>query len=125
MTFVNASFIADYGIGRKLRERRHPVSQEGGVVFALRPWETTMQQPTAIQSHFAEVNGTRLHYLLAGQGDPVLLLHGYAQTSHMWRPLMAELAATHSNCARPARVWRIGEVEKRLPQEIDGARHGF
>ena len=25
----------------------------------------------------------------------MLLLHGYAQTSHMWRPLMPELAKVH------------------------------
>ena len=49
-----------------------------------------------IDSRLAEVNGTRLHYLIAGKGDPVLLLHGYAQTSHMWRPLIAELAKTHT-----------------------------
>jgi pimeloyl-ACP methyl ester carboxylesterase len=29
-------------------------------------------------------------------GDPVMLLHGYAQTSHMFRPLTAELAKTHT-----------------------------
>jgi pimeloyl-ACP methyl ester carboxylesterase len=45
---------------------------------------------------FADVNGVRLHYLVAGQGNPVVLLHGYTQTSHMWRPLMAELAGTHT-----------------------------
>ena len=48
------------------------------------------------QSRFAEVNGVRLHYLIAGAGDPVVLLHGYAQTSHMWRPLIARLAKTHT-----------------------------
>ncbi len=48
------------------------------------------------ESHFANVNGTRLHYLAAGTGDPVVLLHGYAETSHMWLPLMAKLAATHT-----------------------------
>jgi pimeloyl-ACP methyl ester carboxylesterase len=58
--------------------------------------EKPMQPPTAIDSRFADVNGVRFHYLLAGAGDPVLLLHGYAQTSHMWRPLMAELAKTHT-----------------------------
>jgi len=47
-------------------------------------------------SRFADVNGLRLHYLTAGQGEPVVLLHGYAQTSHMWRPLMTELARTHT-----------------------------
>ena len=51
---------------------------------------------TAVQSRFATVNGTRLHYLVAGNGEPVVLLHGYAQTSHMWRPLIAKLAGTHT-----------------------------
>jgi pimeloyl-ACP methyl ester carboxylesterase len=50
----------------------------------------------APQSRFANVNGVRLHYLIAGKGDPVVLLHGYAETSHMWLPLIAELAKTHA-----------------------------
>ena len=54
------------------------------------------QESIAIASRFAEVNGTRLRYLIAGKGEPVLLLHGYAQTGHMWRPLIAELAKTHT-----------------------------
>jgi pimeloyl-ACP methyl ester carboxylesterase len=49
-----------------------------------------------VSDAFADVNGVRLHYLVAGQGDPVVLLHGYTQTSHMWRPLMAKLAGTHT-----------------------------
>jgi pimeloyl-ACP methyl ester carboxylesterase len=48
------------------------------------------------QSRFANVTGVRVQYLIAGQGDPVVLLHGYAETSHMWRPLMAELASTRT-----------------------------
>ena len=48
------------------------------------------------ESRFADVNGVKLHYLAAGQGDPVILLHGYAQNSHMWLPLIAELAKTHA-----------------------------
>ena len=27
--------------------------------------------PVTIDSRFADVNGTRLHYLIAGKGDPV------------------------------------------------------
>ncbi len=52
--------------------------------------------PRPIESKFANVNGVRLHYLASGTGEPVILLHGYAETSHMWRPLMVELAATHT-----------------------------
>src|SRR5579862_2162657 len=56
----------------------------------------TAKSKPAVQSRFANVNGVRLHYLTAGAGDPVVLLHGYAQTSHMWRPLMGRLAATRT-----------------------------
>ena len=45
----------------------------------------------AIESRFAEVDGLRLHYLTAGKGPTVILLHGYTQTSHMWRPLIPRL----------------------------------
>lgn len=51
----------------------------------------------AIESHTVFANGVTLHYLQAGQvdQDPVVLLHGYAETSHMWRPLMPQLADRH------------------------------
>ncbi len=49
-----------------------------------------------IQGRFADVNGIRIHYLAAGKGEPIILLHGYAQNSHMWRPLIAELAKTNT-----------------------------
>src|SRR5258708_7032513 len=55
----------------------------------------TQRQPS-IEDRFAEVNGIRLHYLFAGEGDPVILLHGYAQTSQMWRPLIVQLAKAHT-----------------------------
>ena len=48
--------------------------------------------PESIQSRFAVADGVKLHYLTAGQGPTVILLHGYAQTSRMWRPLIPRLA---------------------------------
>lgn len=50
----------------------------------------------AVEGKFAEVNGVRLYYLIAGQGDPVVLLHGFAETSHMWLSLIAKLADKHT-----------------------------
>ena len=52
--------------------------------------------PAGFAEHFAEVNGVRLHYLIGGKGSPVVLLHGYAETGHMWRPLMPQLARRHT-----------------------------
>jgi len=45
-----------------------------------------------IASRTATVEGVKLHYLTAGHGPAVILLHGYAQTSRMWRPIIPLLA---------------------------------
>jgi pimeloyl-ACP methyl ester carboxylesterase len=50
----------------------------------------------SVTSHFADVNGVRLHYLLAGKGNPIVLLHGFAETSHMWLPLIEKLSADYT-----------------------------
>jgi pimeloyl-ACP methyl ester carboxylesterase len=47
----------------------------------------------AIASRTAVVDGIKLHYLTAGRGPAVILLHGYTQTSRMWKPIMPLLAA--------------------------------
>lgn len=57
-------------------------------------------------------NGVRLHYTVTGKGSPVVLLHGYAQTSRMWLPAIAELAKTHTVIAPDLRG--AGNSEKAL-----------
>jgi len=47
----------------------------------------------SIQARDAEADGVKIHYLTAGQGPTVILLHGYTQTSRMWRPIIPRLAA--------------------------------
>jgi pimeloyl-ACP methyl ester carboxylesterase len=48
----------------------------------------------AIDSRTVNANGIKLFYLQTGEGSgtPVVLLHGYAETSHMWLPVMPQLA---------------------------------
>jgi len=50
----------------------------------------------AIESRFKEVGGLKLHYLATGSGPTVILIHGYTQTSRMWRPLIPKLTAKFS-----------------------------
>lgn len=45
-----------------------------------------------ITSRTASVEGAKLSYLTAGHGPAVILLHGYTQTSRMWRPIIPLLA---------------------------------
>ena len=48
--------------------------------------------PAAIASRTAKIDNVELHYLTAGRGPAVILLHGYAETSRMWRPIIPLLA---------------------------------
>jgi pimeloyl-ACP methyl ester carboxylesterase len=45
-----------------------------------------------VMSRTAKVDGMNLHYLTAGHGTPLILLHGYAETSLMWKPIIPVLA---------------------------------
>jgi pimeloyl-ACP methyl ester carboxylesterase len=49
--------------------------------------------------HTASVNGVDLHYRKAGQGDAVVLLHGWPQTSHEWHKIMPGLAENYTGVA--------------------------
>src|SRR5580692_5678019 len=46
----------------------------------------------AIASRMADAGGVKLHYLTAGHGTTLILLHGYAETSLMWKPIIPLLA---------------------------------
>ncbi|MBB5052413.1 pimeloyl-ACP methyl ester carboxylesterase [Afipia massiliensis] len=76
------------------------------------------------QSRSAVVNGVKLNYLIAGEGDPVVLLHGYAETSHMWRPLFPGLANNHTVIAPDLRGFgksdapEGGYTKKEMAQDI-------
>jgi pimeloyl-ACP methyl ester carboxylesterase len=45
-----------------------------------------------ILARSAKIDGIKLHYTTAGRGAPLILLHGYAETSLMWTPIIPTLA---------------------------------
>src|SRR5688572_5809893 len=53
--------------------------------------------------HTASVNGIQLHYVIGGQGDPVVLLHGYPQSWYEWRQIMPALAKNYTVIAPDVR----------------------
>jgi pimeloyl-ACP methyl ester carboxylesterase len=46
----------------------------------------------AIASRTANIDGANIHYMTAGRGPALILLHGYAETSLMWKPIIPALA---------------------------------
>ena len=45
-----------------------------------------------IVSQYADIGEGLVHYLTAGEGEPLVLLHGIPQTSHEWRNIMPLLS---------------------------------
>jgi len=43
-----------------------------------------MSDVKAVQNGFAEIAGVRLYYEIAGDGDPVVFLHGCFLDGRMW-----------------------------------------
>lgn len=82
------------------------------------------QDKSAIQSRVVDVNGIKMYYLVAGKGDPVVLLHGFAETSHMWRPLIEQLAKNHEVLAPDLRGFgstsapESGYTKKEMAQDV-------
>jgi len=73
---------------------------------------------------YAEIGDVRLHYVTAGQGPAVVLLHGWPQTWYMWRDVMSGLASRYrviapdlrglGDSSRPAN----GYDKKTLAQDV-------
>jgi pimeloyl-ACP methyl ester carboxylesterase len=69
-----------------------PAGVTGLLLFVSMLATFSAATPVAVVSRTAEVNGVKLHYLTVGHGASLILLHGYAETSLMWKPVMPELA---------------------------------
>lgn len=50
------------------------------------------QPPAGFKSEVANVNGVNIHYVTGGQGEPLLLIHGFGQNWYMWNRVLPELS---------------------------------
>ena len=60
--------------------------------------------------HTVKVNGVLLHYVRGGKGEPVVLLHGFPETSYAWRKVMPQLTEKYTVIAPDLRG--MGASEK-------------
>jgi pimeloyl-ACP methyl ester carboxylesterase len=81
----------------------HPIARRlfqwccaGLLAVAAQAGAAPAGNPPGFADRTAQVNGTSIHYRIGGKGTPVVLLHGYTQTGHMWTPIMARLAQRHT-----------------------------
>ena len=64
----------------------------------------------ALRHHVALVNGFRMHYVRAGRGPVLVLLHGWPQSWYEWRHLLGPLAERFTVIAPDLRG--LGDSEK-------------
>lgn len=54
--------------------------------------ETRASVPYSEYSHFADVDGVRLHYQEKGAGAPLVLLHGFTSSTYSWKDVFESLS---------------------------------
>ena len=89
-----AASICGSGSSQRTSRRRVGIAMAVVALVASHSSPAIAQANGAIASRTAAVEGVTLHYLTAGDGPAVILLHGYTQTSRMWRPIVPLLAKT-------------------------------
>jgi pimeloyl-ACP methyl ester carboxylesterase len=67
--------------------------------------------------HTTSVNDIKLHYVIGGHGDPVVLLHGWPETWYAWHKVMPALAKNYTVIAPDLRG--LGDSSK-PPTGYDG-----
>ena len=70
--------------------------------------------PKGFAEKKARVDGVTISYKIGGQGPAVVLLHGYTQTSHMWRPLLPLLASRTPSSPRTFAASAIRHARPRV-----------
>ena len=55
-----------------------------------------MNDKLNLEHHFAELEEVSMHYVTAGEGEPVVLLHGWPQTWYEWLPVMNLMSDRYS-----------------------------
>jgi haloalkane dehalogenase len=60
----------------------------------------TISAEFPFKSNYIEVEGSNIHYVDEGSGDPILFLHGNPTSSYLWRNIIPHMTA-HGRCIAP------------------------
>jgi pimeloyl-ACP methyl ester carboxylesterase len=97
------------GCGSRQQGTRTPVDSVTAVTS-----DNAVSVPAAPPPNFkhqtANVNGVNIHYVIGGEGEPLVLVHGFGQNWYMWNRLLPELSRYFTVIAPDLRG--LGESDK-------------
>ena len=73
---------------------------------------------TSLEHHHADVGEISMHYVSAGEGEPILFMHGFPQFWFLWRHQLADLSRDHLCVAPDLRGFNLSDK----PQDVDAYR---
>ena len=74
------------------------------------PHVSVASPPANFENKNVKVNGVNIHYIIGGEGEPLVLLHGFAENWYVWNRLLPELSKHFTVIAPDLRG--IGESDK-------------
>lgn len=78
---------------RTARERNVVTRRETSTVDGASP--LALRHVPGAEHGYADVEGTRIHYTVAGHGEPIVLLHTFPQSWYAWRRVIPLLSDDH------------------------------
>lgn len=79
--------------------------------------------------NFADLNGSKIHYVIRGEGEPVLLLHNFTSSHKMWLPWIEDLPKNyqyiipdlmgHGLSTNPKKVFRHYDIARDMYKLMD------
>ena len=64
-------------------------------VATINTVQSALLRLRGIKSKYAQVGPYRIHYLVGGEGPPLLLLHGHPSQALEWAPILPQLTRAH------------------------------
>ena len=75
-----------------------------------------MAERAALEHRYADVNGVRLHYAIAGTGPLMLFVHGFPEFWYEWKAQLAEFGRDHQAVAPDMRGYNLSAKPAALDQ---------
>lgn len=84
-----------------------------------------MTQTTLFRSHRIRTGGAAIHCAIAGEGPPMLMLHGYPQTHSMWHRVAPVLARHHTVVCPDLRGYGDSSKPQGLPDHSNYSKRAL